>query len=473
MALWAIEDMAHAMDAELVYQGEHPPESINDISIDSRSLNAGDAFFAISGVAMDGHRFVIAAEKAGAGVAIVEEAKLDDLKDCTLPLLVVEDTLNALEDLARAARSRTSAKLVAITGSVGKTTTKEMMRHVLSGFGTVHASPASFNNHWGVPLTLARLPQDCDFGVFEIGMNHHGEITPLVDMVQPDVAVITNVAAAHLGAFKDLRDIAKAKAEILTGVAENATAILNRDDAQFEFLRNQAESNGIKTIRSFGRDGNANAYLEKYVANEVGACISGKLSDEPIAVKIGMPGEHIAMNSMAALLVVEALGLDLTPAALRFAELEPEKGRGQCHHLNINGHKVLLIDESYNANPASMRAAISNLATCEPNGMGRRIAILGDMLELGEQSQLHHEALLEPLETARVDLVHLVGDEMKALYNVLSPSKQGQWAASVDEILTNIVKNVSDGDVMMVKASNSLKFAYLVESLRADYGNKN
>ncbi len=464
--LWSVEALINAMNARPM--GEMP-EAIGGISIDTRSLNTNDAYFAIKGDIHDGHKFVGAAQSAGAALAVVAEEKLAAMGSISLPLLVVKDVLVALELLGRAARKRSKAKIIAVTGSVGKTTTKEALRHVLSASGTVHASVASFNNHWGVPLTLARMPEDTKFGIFEIGMNHADEITPLVKMVRPHVAVITNVEAAHLGAFANVDEIAKAKAEIFDGLVEGGSAVLNRDNYYFEMLTEFAIAAGVKSIVSFGEADGADVHLNKLKLHDRCSCMMAKLFDEDIAVKIGVPGRHIAQNVLAVLAVAKLAGADLTKSVLALGDMQSEAGRGARHKLSIATGTFTLIDESYNANPASMTAAIDMLKSSEPSGSGRRIAVLGDMLELGEHSGAMHGALADELTDTNIDQVYLVGADMVHLQARLPSSLLASYVPDVKQLQVILFSNLRAGDVVMVKASKGIGFAGLVDELVRKY----
>jgi UDP-N-acetylmuramoyl-tripeptide--D-alanyl-D-alanine ligase len=467
--LWDIDALISVMNARPV--GELP-SGIGGISIDTRSLQEGDAYFAIKGDVHDGHKFVGAAQNARAVIAVVAEEKLPALGSFTLPLLVVNDVLAALELLGQASRERSKAQIIAVTGSVGKTTTKEALRHVLSASGKVHASIASFNNHWGVPLTLARMPEDTQFGVFEIGMNHAGEISPLVKMVQPHIAVITNVEAVHLGSFADVDEIAAAKAEIFEGVVEDGAVVLNRDNAYYDFLTNLAGKSGIKQIVSFGEADGSHVQLSKLKLHDRCSCLMAKLFDEDIAVKIGVPGRHIAQNVLAVLAVAKLAGADMTKSALALADLQPEAGRGARHQLAIGRGYFTLIDESYNANLTSMRAAIAMLKASKPDNMGRRIAVLGDMLELGKKSGEMHGDLANEFSRTNIDQVFLVGPDMAHLRDNLPPDLLASYVADVNQLKPILFSSLQADDVVMVKASKGIGFAGLVDELVQKYKSK-
>jgi UDP-N-acetylmuramoyl-tripeptide--D-alanyl-D-alanine ligase len=466
MSLWTSDAMVEAM-------GGRPlgrlPDAVSGISIDTRTLGQGDAFFAIKGERFDGHDFATAAHVAGAGLLVVAEAKLPALGRLSVPMIVVPDVLAALERLGAAARARSKAKIVAVTGSVGKTTTKEALRHVLSAVSRVHASDKSFNNHWGVPLTLARMPTDCDYAVFEIGMNHPGEIRPLVKLVRPHVAIVTLIAAAHLGYFKDLAEIARAKAEIFEGVVPGGAALLNRDDAHFALLQKRARAAGVKKIRGFGEDPRSDYRLDSCELGATASHITANIAGREIEAEIGVPGRHIVQNVLAVLGAAHLVGADLDKIVGALAGLSAERGRGMRRRLTHPKGEFALIDESYNANPASMQAAIRLLDGAEVESGGRRIAVLGDMLELGSHSRELHSALADVIAGTRTDLVLLAGKEMKALADNLPQGLRKQYRDSVEEIIPLVLKTVRPGDTVMVKSSNGVGFSRLIDALVRQY----
>ncbi|MDX6805598.1 UDP-N-acetylmuramoylalanyl-D-glutamyl-2,6-diaminopimelate--D-alanyl-D-alanine ligase [Terrihabitans rhizophilus] len=455
-ALWSGQEVRAALDGQA--RGDLP-DAVTGVSIDSRTLTSGEAFFAITGDKMDGHRFVAQALGNGAALAVVEEGKLDGLGDAA-PLLVVPDALRALEALGRAARARTAGKVIAVTGSVGKTGTKEMLRAALGGQGSVHASAASFNNHWGVPLTLARLPRDTEYGVFEIGMNHAGEITPLVGMVRPHVAIITNVEPVHFEYFGSVEAIADAKAEIFTGVVPGGVAVLNADNPQFGRLCTAARQIDVE-IRSFGVAPDADARLLTVSTLPDRSIVTASIMSEDVAFTLGAPGRHLVQNSLAVLLASKLAGADVKAAAAGLAQFQAPQGRGQRHTLNLVGGQAVLLDESYNANPASMRAAIALLGATN----GRRIAVLGDMLELGDASEDMHRGLAETLLAAKVDLVFTAGRAMRALHEELPEARRGGWAATSSELQPQVLDAVRAGDALMIKGSHSSGMGPIVTAL--------
>jgi UDP-N-acetylmuramoyl-tripeptide--D-alanyl-D-alanine ligase len=425
---------------------------ITGISIDSRSLEPGDAFVAIKGDRLDGHDYVAAALAAGASLALVAEDRLSELPEDGR-YVVVADPLEALRGLAQAARARTDARIVAVTGSVGKTGTKEALRLALEPSGKVHASVASFNNHWGVPLTLARMPADTDYGVFEIGMNHAGEITPLVKMVRPHVAIITTVQAVHLEFFDSVEQIAKAKAEIFNGLEPDGVAILNRDNLQFDLLKFLAATAGVSKIQTFGEDPSADSHVQKAVSYPAGSSVDASILGQEITYKVGAAGKHHVKNSLAVLTAVSDLGADLAKAGLALDTMRAPKGRGEVTRLPMANGELNLIDESYNANPASMRAALAVLGEAPVTRPGRRIAVIGDMRELGPDADRLHAELLQPIEDAGIDAVYCAGPHMRALWKELPHDLRGHYCEDAKDLEDVLLNDVRAGDVVMIKGS--------------------
>jgi UDP-N-acetylmuramoyl-tripeptide--D-alanyl-D-alanine ligase len=445
------------------------PDGITGISIDTRSLTPGDAFFAIKGETMDGHDFATAAVKAGAALLVVAEGKLAGLGRLTAPMIVVQDVLAALEKLGVAARARSKAKIIAVTGSAGKTTTKEALRHVLSAVGKVHASAQSFNNHWGVPLTLARMPYDCGYAVFEIGMNHPDEIRPLVKMVRPHVAIVTLIAAAHLGFFKNLDEIAKAKAEIFEGIEPGGAALLNRDDARWKLLDKMARAAGVEHVFGFGENARATYKLTKCELHADHSDITARIGGQEVVARIGAPGRHMVQNVLAVLGAAHLVEADIGKAAEALADLSAERGRGKRHVLRHPKGPITLIDESYNANPASMAAAMALLNATPVTGEGRRIAVLGDMLELGDHSAKLHAGLAELIVGTGTQTVFLGGPEMRALADSLPDEIASEYRAGAEELKPLLLSALKAGDVVMIKSSKGIGFSKLVEALLGKY----
>ena len=462
--LWALDAMTAAMQAE---GAGALPADVNGISIDSRTLVKGDAFFAIKGENRDGHDFVEGALKAGAGLAVLEREQRDRFPGA--PLLIVTDVLEALRNLARAARARMSAKVIAVTGSVGKTSTKEALRLALSAEGETHASIASYNNHWGVPLSLARCPAGAKYAVFEIGMNHAGEITPLTQLVRPHVGIITGIEPVHLEYFGSLEKIADAKAEIFSGVEPGGAVVLNRDNAQYERLATAARAAHIERVVSFGEHAAADARLIQFSLQADGSTVEARILGQSVTYKVGAPGRHLVLNSLAVLAAVSLVGADLALAALALNNLKPASGRGARTMLSVPGGKALLIDESYNANPASMRAAIALLGGAPVGKRGRRIAVLGDMLELGPAGAELHCALADTIETAEIDLVFCSGPLMRALWEALPSRARGGYAETAAGLESTVLAAIQAGDAVMVKGSLGSRMGPIVRALERQF----
>ena len=474
--LWTDEQISAATQANCT-----APFTVSGVSIDTRSLEPGDLFVALPGSGRDGHDFVDAAFAAGATAALVCRGKIDTKKaaDMQGALVEVDDVPAALEALAHAARARSSAYITAVTGSVGKTSVKEALRLALSKSGATFASEKSFNNHIGVPLSLARMPQDCAYGVFEVGMNHAGEIDALVRMVRPHCAIITHVGTAHIEHFDSEADIARAKGEIFNHMADDVagdavaggTVIIPADNPHIDLLVELADARSIKDIRRFSTDGTATAsepphiVANKIYLHETCSCVSGRIGDAEVTFKVGTPGAHHVSNSLAVLGAVQAAGADLALAALSLAEVEALSGRGRRHVLDVAGGPCVLIDESYNANPASMSAAIKALGLVPRLGQGRRIAVLGDMAELGEASKDLHMDIAGLMDTVDIDLVFSCGPEMAHMFAHLPPDRRGIHAPSTDA-LTNILQaEIHAGDVVMVKGSHASRMNRVVDAL--------
>ncbi|HET9616521.1 MAG TPA: UDP-N-acetylmuramoylalanyl-D-glutamyl-2,6-diaminopimelate--D-alanyl-D-alanine ligase [Pseudolabrys sp.] len=464
-ALWTVDAMAAAMRAE---RSGALPDGISGISIDSRSLTRGEAFFAIQGDARDGHDFVDNALKGGAGLAVVARSQRARFA-ADAPLLIVDDVLEALRDLARAARMRFKGQVIAVTGSVGKTSTKEALRLALSADGETHASAASYNNHWGVPLSLARCPASAKYAVFEIGMNHAGEITPLTQMAMPHVAIVTTVEPVHLEYFGSVEKIADAKAEIFLGLVPGGTAVINRDNDQYARLDAAARAANVSRIVTFGADPQAEARLVRHVLQADSSTVEAVILGTPVAYKLGAPGRHIVMNSLAVLAAASLAHADLAVAALALGRLKAAVGRGARIPLGLPNGEALLIDESYNANPASMKAAIALLGQAEIGPQGRRIAVIGDMLELGDLGPRLHAELSETLVENSIDLVYCAGPLSRALWEALPPNRRGGYAETAAALEPAVIGAVRAGDALMVKASNGSKMGPLVKALERQF----
>jgi UDP-N-acetylmuramoyl-tripeptide--D-alanyl-D-alanine ligase len=458
--LWSGLALVTALDA---YVLGRPPAGAWGASIDSRTLEPGDLFFAIRGDNGDGHDWVRVAFEKGACAAVVEEGRVDALRGVG-PLYVVDDTLAAMRALGAAARARTKARIIAVTGSVGKTSTKEALRLALSTQGSVHASQASYNNHWGVPLTLARMPSDARFGVFEIGMNHSGEIARLVKLVRPHVAIVTTIAPVHLENLGSLEAIAEAKAEVFQGLEPAGAAILPRDAPHYELLRERAEGHAA-SIFSFGEREDADARILEFTHHEERTQISAIVLGRVIRFSLAAPGRHFAVNALAVLLAARALEVDPEAAAAGLAAFAAPKGRGRRVKLASPTGSFTLIDESYNANPTSMRAAIEVLGQTRIPVLGSRIAVLGDMLELGPQAAGLHMALADELERNEINQVFAAGPLMKGLYDAIPLRMRGGWAPNAAQLLEPLSRAVASGDVVMIKGSNGSRMGPLAAAL--------
>jgi UDP-N-acetylmuramoyl-tripeptide--D-alanyl-D-alanine ligase len=463
-ALWTIEELVAATGGRLDGEVTRP---IGGVSIDSRSIAAGDIFVAIAGENRDGHEFVAAALKNGAAIAIVSRPD-PEMRDSGA-LLVVDEPLAALRRLAAAARARSAARIVGITGSVGKTTSKEALRLALAASGPTHASASSYNNHWGVPLSLARLPREAAYAVFEIGMSQAGEITPLTRLVRPHVAIVTTIAPSHLGHFPSLVEIADAKAEIFAGVEPGGAAVINRDSEFFDSLAAAARQSGIARIVGFGEHEAAEVRLRNVALHETCSCVTADILGETVSYRLGAPGRHLALNSLAVLAAAQLAGGDLARAAMALAHLEPQKGRGVRFRLDAPDGAITVIDESYNANPASVRAALALLGQAKPGRGGRRIAVLGDMLELGDEGPRLHAELAAAVDESGTNLVYACGAGMAHLWEALPATRRGAYAETSQDLEEAVLRDLRGGDVVMVKGSLGSRMMPLVDAIKARY----
>jgi UDP-N-acetylmuramoyl-tripeptide--D-alanyl-D-alanine ligase len=444
------------------------------VSIDTRSLVPGDLFVALAD-RRDGHDFVKDALASGAVAAMVSRHLPGLAHDAKL--LLVGNTLKGLEDLGREGRNRFRGQVVGVTGSAGKTGTKEMLRTVLDSMKVrVHAAEKSYNNHWGVPLTLARLPAEHEFAVVEIGMNAPGEIGPLARMARLHVAMVTTVAPVHLAAFENIAGIAREKASIFQGLEEGGCAVINGDLGTSEILVREANLVGARILRFGAGDG---MDVRMTSCRTVGArtLVKAEVLGKPISFELRTPGKHLAMNALGVLGCIEALGADVHLAARALSEWANVAGRGQQFNILVmdSGHPetITLIDDSYNANPASMAAALEVLANSPPPGtasaeyIGRRVAFLGDMLELGRDEACFHGRLAELEAVAQVDVVHCAGPLMRNLHRALPDAKRGVWTESSDLLVKQVADLVNPGDVVMVKGSNGSKMQRIVDAIKA------
>ena len=437
-------------------------EEVSSISIDSRDIAPGALFVAIRGDRFDGHDFVGTALANGAAAALVSAERADADGQ---GLVVVPDALDGLRALAQAARERSAARIVAVTGSAGKTTTKEAIRTVLGAAGETHYSIKSFNNHWGVPLMLARMPRAAQYGVFELGMNHAGEIAPLTRLVRPHVAVVTTVAAAHLEFFDSVEGIARAKAEIFEGLQPGGVAVINADHDHAGLLIELARTAGAGRIVTYGYAEGADWRIEQVESADGHMHAVVRHNGSTIPLSIAAQGRHMVANAVAALVVADAFGVNRDTALTALAQFGAPEGRGMAVRLGPADRPLLLIDESYNANSASMAAALDVFAG-QKAADGRKVLVLGDMLELGEKGPLLHAALKDAVLATGAEAVYLVGPGMAALADALGPEIVTGHKLTTDEIADSVLADLAYGDAVMVKGSNGVRLSGLVKQIR-------
>lgn len=462
--LWTAADAAAATNGTTT--GDW---TASGVSIDTRTLEPGDLFVALKGPKFDGHDYLAAAFAAGAAAAMIHKASEDPPADLPAdkPLLRVGDTLKSLWALGTVARNRSRANFLGITGSVGKTGTKEALRACLAAQAPTAANLGSLNNHWGVPLSLARMARDAVYGVFEMGMNHPGEIAQLSALVRPRIAVITNVEPAHIAFFSSVTEIAEAKAEIFEGVIEGGAAVLNRDHALFHLLRERAVAAGVEDIVGFGRHPEAEVRALEVALGPSESRVRAKVLGTDLDYRLSLPGSHWVANSLAVLAAVAAVGADLNTAAEALGRLEPLKGRGQRFTPDLPGGSFLLIDDSYNANPTSMRAAFQVLAQAPVSEGARRIAVLGDMLELGDEAEARHARLAGSLVAQKIDLVFTCGPAMAALHEALPKVMKGGHTADSGALAPLVSGALTPGDAVLVKGSAGSRMGFVVEALKS------
>lgn len=463
--LWMPADLTPAMGGRMPRAITEP---VTSISIDSRTCEPGALFFAIRGDTHDGHDFVAGAIGKGAAAAVVDEAHAPAYP-ADFPLVIVTDVLEALCRLGRAARARMRGPVLAITGSVGKTSTKEMARLAFSRLGATHASVASFNNHWGVPLTLARMPAATEFGIFEIGMSNPFEILPLTAMVRPDVAIVTTVEPVHLAQFHAVEGIADAKGEIFYGLEPGGVAIINADSPHAGRLAAHAGASPAGRIIRFGAAAGADVRLTDIRLDPDFSIVSASVFGIPVTYRIGAAGRHLAQNSLAMLAAAHAIGADLALVALAMQDFGSVEGRGRRVELKSGTGRFTLIDESYNANPTSMRAALAVTGGMPRGARGRRIAVMGDMLELGPEAAFLHAGLLPSILEHDIDLVFASGPLMRGLFQALPADRRGAYAETSEALEPLVLDAVQGGDVVMVKGSLGSKMGRVVKALRAKF----
>jgi UDP-N-acetylmuramoyl-tripeptide--D-alanyl-D-alanine ligase len=459
LPLWTADELVAATGGSLVLPlNADEPFDADGVSIDTRTLASGDLFVALAGEGRDGHAFVADALAKGAAGAMVHDEVTSGG-----PVLRVDDTRAGLARIGAFARSRFGAgpgRLVAVTGSVGKTTTKEMLRGVLSAFGATHAAVASYNNHWGLPLTLARTPRDAKFCIAEIGMNHAGEIAPLARLARPHVAVITTIAKAHIGYLGSIEAIADEKASILQGLEPGGIAVLPADSEQFPRLRAAA---GDAAVLTFGTGPGADIRLVHSEDDEDGSLIHVDIAGYTASLRLAAPGRHMAMNALATLAVVAALGLRPAEAIPALEAFVPLAGRGARREITVPGGFALLLDESYNGNGASMRAALEVLRLQPAR---RRVAVLGDMLELGDEGPAEHAALAEAVAAA-VDCLFTCGPLMLNLFDAVPGKLRRGHAANSTELAPIVADAVTRGDAILVKGSLGSGMKRVIEAIEA------
>lgn len=465
MEIWTAQQAQEATGGEL-----RGPKSwsVFSISIDSRTTRKGDLFIALRGTKTDGHDYIREAFLKGAAAIMVET--LPNNFPATAPVIVVDDCIEALQKLAKHRRAASEAKIIAVTGSVGKTSTKEMLNVVFSSLGLTHVSSGNNNNEIGVPLSLAKMPLDVDYGIFEMGMNHANEIAELTEFVKPHIAIITNVEEVHIENFAaGIEGIADAKAEIFAGLTgEKPIAILNKDNQFFDKLSTKAKRGGAKEVISFGEDFMSDIRLVDYTQSPTGNVVHCKIGFEEFGYHISARGKHMAINSLAVLGAVKAVGANVKEAASALSSFSAQKGRGQILHIETeengkSGGKIFVIDESYNASPVSVRAALANLGDMTISG--KKIAVIGDMLELGDKAAQMHESLAADVLRNGIDKVYTVGELAKNLFNALPTEAQGKAFTDASETVPELAKIIQAGDAILFKASNGTGLAKCVESL--------
>ena len=457
--LWSQSDLVKATAGDLI--GDWRNDGIAGVSIDSRSIKSDELFVAVK-AKRDGHNFINDAIRLGAKGALVDHIPADIPSNT--PLLLVPSVQEALENLGKYRRERSQAKLVAITGSVGKTSSKNMLKTILELQGKTHASPASFNNYLGVPLTLANLPIDATYAVVEIGMNKPGEIEPLARMTSADVVLITAIGKAHLEAFGDIAGIAYEKAQIVKGLKSRGIAVLNADTPAYEILKKQTIKNGSQFISFGGIDSNLRAKKMQKLNGRIK--VQCQFNDRDLEFIVGSSGFHFAENSLGVLLCVDCLGADIEKASQDLAKWEPSSGRGSFEKILLPSGNIFLIDDAFNANPSSMKSALQLLSQRTLN-CSRRVAFLGDMLELGENEVMLHEEIISWPELADVDIIHTLGPLMYRLHKKLPSYIKGCHYESKNELISDLENILQEGDKVLVKSSKSVGLSSIVDAIRA------
>ncbi|MCX7338084.1 MAG: UDP-N-acetylmuramoyl-tripeptide--D-alanyl-D-alanine ligase [Alphaproteobacteria bacterium] len=463
MTLWQDQDLFDALGLTAVSSDF----TATGISIDTRTLKPGEVFVAIKGENFDGHSFLGDAFAKGASAVIVSQPMPDSLKN-GYSYFVVDDTQKALNQLGAYARQKTAAKIIAVTGSVGKTTTKEWLNTVLGKFGETVASHASYNNHLGVPLSLCRLTPSTLYGVLEVGMNHVGEIAPLSELIQPDIAIITTIGEGHIGHLDSLEKIADEKSKIFAGLKKGGIAIIDHDSPYYDFLNTKALESGADHVFSVGETAGSSVRLCDYQWDEAGqyAVIIADLFGIKVKYTLSFSGKHFAMNSLVVLACTMAAGLPIEVSIGSMSELLPLPGRGIQRDISLfNGGTITLVDDSYNANPTSMAAALKAFGAINPKGNGRKIAVLGEMLELGEKASAYHLDLLTPIQDAGIDVIFAAGSGMESLFNAFPENKKGDFGQTAQDLIAPLMTCLKTGDILFVKGSKGSKVYTIVDHL--------
>lgn len=451
MTLWTSRQIADATGGDVSSDFK-----VSGLSIDTRSLQPGDLFVALKDV-RDGHDFIEAAIAAGAGGVLCERSP-ENVKAVTVP-----SSEKALEDLGVYARQSRKALRIGVTGSVGKTSVKDALAVMFGAFGSTHKSIKSFNNHYGVPITLATIPEAAEYAVLEMGMNHAGEMSALSKLAKPEIALINNIAGAHLAYFDDVQGIADAKAEIIDGMEAGSALILNGDNKYTPHIRQKATSAGLR-ILTFGHSEADDVYIKSSSSRADGGDLTCWINGEDVTIKLNVTGEHWFMNAAACLAVAKAAELDISKAAAALQNIVPAPGRGDVYSLEIDGKSITLIDESYNANPTSMRAAFSAAALRS----GRKIALLGDMFELGADELELHRDLAEPLVEAGFARVFVAGECMRFLMGALPQPMRAGWSTKPQNLLTKMKGELRDGDIVLIKGSNASGIGKVAAQLKGE-----
>ncbi len=459
MSLWTGKELNEIFRSSLADEIQ-----VTGISIDTRTLEPGDLFVPLKGEAGDGHDYLEKAAQRGASAALVRYPN----PSLALPQIKVDDTLEGLRRLAEKARSRSKARVIAITGSVGKTSTKEILAQVLNHFGSVSYAHASYNNHWGVPLSLARMSADAQYAIFEIGMNNPGEISPLAKLVQPEIAIITAIAPAHIGHMGSMEAIAQEKSQIFQGLMTGGVALVPYDTPYKDYLTDQARQAGAEVVWTVGQSREADFHRVAYEIDPVkcGARMTVSAQGQPFQCYWNLIGEHLAQIALTTYGVAKALGLDLNQVTEALRNIQPIKGRGQHHQLMVQGMPIYLVDDAYNANLTSMLAGLRVLTTLNPKAPGRRIAIIGEMLELGDFAIEHHKHVIQFIAQEPIDLVFATGGKvMEDCFQALPIHKKGRYAAQAQDLIPILLEQLRPHDTLYVKGSKGSRVSLVVDAL--------